>query len=46
MILLGEWFWNNGDRYEGEFKEARQHGQGKRERRSDKLLMILDFNIA
>jgi len=29
--FLGELFWNNGDRYEGEFKDGKYHGQGKKE---------------
>ena len=26
---LGKWFENNGDRYEGEWKDDKKHGQGK-----------------
>jgi len=25
---LGKWFGNNGNRYEGEWKDGEQHGQG------------------
>jgi len=28
---LGEYFWNNGNRYEGEWKDDKKHGQGKKE---------------
>ena len=27
----GKFFWKNGDRYEGEFKNGKKHGQGKKE---------------
>jgi hypothetical protein len=29
-ILIGEYFWNNGDKYEGEFKDGQENGQGKK----------------
>jgi len=28
---LGKWFGNNGDKYEGEYKDDKKHGQGKKE---------------
>ena len=28
--FIGKYFWNNGDRYEGEFKDGKRHGQGKK----------------
>jgi len=28
---LGKWFGNNGDKYEGEWKNGKMHGQGKKE---------------
>jgi len=28
--LIGKWFGNNGDRYEGEYKDGFMHGQGKK----------------
>jgi len=28
---IGKWFWNNGDRYEGEWKDGKEHGQGKKQ---------------
>jgi len=30
-VFLGKLFWNNGDRYEGEWKDGNKHGQGKKE---------------
>ena len=29
--LIGEWFGNNGNRYEGEWKDGKEHGQGKKQ---------------
>jgi len=26
----GKWFGNSGDRYEGEWKDGKKHGQGKK----------------
>jgi len=28
--LIGKKFYNNGDRYEGEWKDGKKHGQGKK----------------
>ena len=28
---IGEWFGNDGDRYEGEWKDGKYHGQGKKQ---------------
>jgi len=28
---IGKWFGNNGDRYEGEWKDGNRHGQGKKQ---------------
>jgi len=28
---IGKSFYNNGDRYEGEFKDSKYHGQGKKQ---------------
>jgi len=28
---LGKWFCYNGDRYEGEWKDDKKHGEGKKE---------------
>jgi len=36
--LIGKYFWNDGRRYEGEWKDDNKHGQGKE---SD--LFILTF---
>jgi len=27
---LGKWFGNNGDKYEGEYKDGKKHGHGKK----------------
>ena len=27
---IGIYFWNNGNRYEGEWKDGNKHGQGKK----------------
>jgi len=39
---IGKFFWKNGDRYEGEFKDSNRHGQGKKEAI---YFMIIDSNI-
>jgi len=36
--FIGEYFWNNGVRYEGEYKDGKQHGQGNK---SDLLILRL-----
>jgi hypothetical protein len=28
--FIGEFFWNNGDRYEGKWKDDKKHGKGKK----------------
>jgi len=28
--LIGKFFWNDGDRYEGEWKDGKRNGQGKK----------------
>jgi len=38
--LIGKFFYNNGDRYEGKWKNAMKHGQGKK---TDLLILTL-FN--
>jgi len=30
FALIGEYFWNDGDRYEGEWKDGKEQGQGKK----------------
>jgi len=40
-IFIGEFFYNNGDRCEGEWKDGNMYGQGKK---SDLLILTL-FNI-
>jgi len=29
-LIIGKFFYNNGDRYEGEWKDNNMHGQGKK----------------
>jgi len=31
LCFIGEYFGNNGNRYEGEWKDGKYHGQGKKE---------------
>jgi len=31
LCFIGEYFGNNGNRYEGEWKDDKYHGQGKKE---------------
>ena len=31
LCFIGKLFWNNGDRYEGKFKDGKEHGQGKKQ---------------
>jgi len=38
---LGKWFGNDGDRYEGGFKDDKYHGQGKNEVIYDLLIKTL-----
>jgi len=40
---IGKWFGNNGDRYEGEWKDGNRHGQGKKQVIT---LWFIDSNIA
>jgi len=39
---IGKWFWNNGNRYEGEWKDDKKHGQGKKQVIT---LWFIDSNI-
>jgi len=41
-IFVGKLFYNNGGRYEGEWKDGKKHGQGKK---SDLLILTLFNNI-
>jgi len=31
LCFIGKFFWNNGNRYEGKWKDDIMHGQGKKE---------------
>jgi len=31
LCFIGEYFCNDGDKYEGEWKDNKKHGQGKKE---------------
>jgi len=42
--LIGEFFYNNGDRYEGEWKDDKKHGQGKKSALLSYLLILTLFN--
>jgi len=39
---IGKLFWNNGDKYEGKFKDGKEHGQGKKQVIT---LWFIDSNI-
>jgi len=39
---LGKWFENNGDKYEGQWKDDKKHGQGKKK---GFALWFFDSNI-
>jgi len=39
---IGKYFWNNGDRYEGEWKDGKYHGEGKKQAIT---LCFIDSNI-
>ena len=40
----GKYFWNNGGRYEGYWKDEKPHGQGKKEVISFDLLILTLFD--
>ena len=33
MVSIGSKLWKDGDRYEGEWKDGKQNGRGKKERK-------------
>ena len=43
--LIGKFFYNDEDRYEGEFKDGKKHGQGKTNNLLSDLLILTLFNI-
>ena len=42
--LIGKYFWNDGDRYEGEWKNGNKHGQGNKSDWLNDLLILTLFN--
>ena len=44
ITLTGKLFCNNGNRYEGEFKDDNMHGQGKKSDLLNDLLILTLFN--
>ena len=42
--LIGTSFYNDGGRYEGEFKDGKKHGQGKKSDLLNNLLILTLFN--
>jgi len=42
--LIGEFFWNDGNRYEGEYEDGFMHGQGKKSALLNYLLILTLFN--
>jgi len=45
MPQIGENFWNDGNRYEGEWKDSKYHGQGKKSDLFNDSLILTLFNI-
>ena len=44
QYFQGKFYWKNGDRFEGEFKDGNQHGQGKKLYLLNDLLILKLFN--
>ena len=42
--FIGKYFYNDGNRYEGEFKDDKKHGQGKKSYLLNDLLILTLFN--
>jgi len=42
--LIGEFFCNDGDRYEGEWKDGKKHGQGNKSDLLNALLILTLLN--
>jgi len=38
--IVGKFFWNDGDRYEGEWKDGKAHGQGNKSALLNDLLIL------
>jgi len=43
--LIGEFFFNDGGKYEGEWKDGNMHDQGKKSDLLNALLILTLFNI-
>jgi len=43
-VFIGKKFWNNGNRYEGEWKDDTMHGQGKKSDLFNDSLILILFN--
>jgi len=44
FFQIGKLFWNNGERYEGEWKDGKANGQGKKCYLLNDLLILTLFN--
>jgi len=42
--FIGKFFWNDGSRYEGEWKDDKRNGQGKKSALLNYLLILTLFN--
>ena len=43
-VIAGKFFYHNGDRYEGEWKDDNMHGQGNKSDLLNDLLILTLFN--
>jgi len=43
--LIGKYFYNSGSIYEGEWKDGKAHGQGKKSDFLNDLLILTLFNV-
>jgi len=44
LLLIGKKFWNDGNIYEGEWKDDKRNGQGKKSALLNHLLILTLFN--
>jgi len=42
--FIGKYFWKDGNRYEGEWKDGMKHGQGNKSALLNYLLILTLFN--